>query len=108
MQPSDSCVATSNWYEELPVIMFMCVLGFFTCKLFMLSGKMVPAGPPRATSTIPANKLGGTPDKRSTKDNCSQVAAKASTTSCMTTVAAAYVDSGNLWTSQAMKADRFS
>jgi len=95
MHPADACVATLGWYDELPTVMVMFILGFFTCKLFMLSGKVAPAGPQCASSTDPANKLGAGPDEQVTEVICCQVPAKASTTPCIASVAADWP--GRLW-----------
>mmetsp|Transcript_114672 Transcript_114672/g.228186 ORF Transcript_114672/g.228186 Transcript_114672/m.228186 type:complete len:89 (-) Transcript_114672:82-348(-) len=64
MQTADACVATSGWLpllpdDEWPVVVVMFILGYFTCKLFMLSSK-VPAGPPHVNTVVdPASKLLG-------------------------------------------------
>jgi len=63
MQPADSCVVASGWFpflpdDELPVVVVMFILGYFTCKLFTMSGKVAPSGPQRPIVRNHANKLG--------------------------------------------------
>mmetsp|Transcript_128348 Transcript_128348/g.256355 ORF Transcript_128348/g.256355 Transcript_128348/m.256355 type:complete len:145 (-) Transcript_128348:153-587(-) len=82
MQPSDSCVATSGWFpfmpdDEWPVVVVMFILGYFTCKLFTLSGK-VPVRPPRPNNVMdPTSKLLGRTSIPGRKDiTCSHASGK--------------------------------